>query len=352
MPPYWGMPRLFLFLLVGLGFVISAMADQVELTDGSILKGRITAIEGGKLRIETTYTGTLTLELAHVKTFATDEPVNASIGGMPPALAPVAATETGIRVTGAGGVREAAPAEITALWRQGAESPGEKIARERDEKRRRKWAYEATVAVTGRTGAAEKLNATVGGKATLASDHDRLVLAVIAERAEDTGVETSNRQFAGADYSWFYSPDHGWYVRTSVEADRIKSLDLRSASAFGLTRKVVHTDRENLELRAGASYTYEAYSDDTDLNSPGLDFTLINSFTHANSKLNTILAYIPSFRDASIYRVRHESNLEIPLTAALWKLKIGLANEYQNVPPAGVDRFDTTYFTSLLLNWK
>ena len=345
------MPRRLLLLLTGLGLAVTLAADQVELTDGSLLKGRITAIEAGKLQIETAYAGKLTLDLAHVKSFATDEPVNASIAGQPAELVPVTATETGVSLAGANGVRVAAPTEMTALWREGAESPGEKIARERAEKLRRKWSYEAAIAVTGRTGTTERLNATFGGKATLASDHDRLVLAVIAERAQDNGVETANRQFGGADYSWFYSPNHGWYARSSLESDQIKLLDFRSASAFGLTRKVLHSERENLELRFGASYTYESFADNTKLGSPGLDFTLINSFTYANSKLNTILAYVPTF-DSEVYRVRHESNLEIPLTASLWKLKIGMTNEYQNTPPAGVARFDTTYFTSLLLNWK
>ncbi|MEJ1972399.1 MAG: DUF481 domain-containing protein [Lacunisphaera sp.] len=208
------------------------------------------------------------------------------------------------------------------------------------------------MAVTGHTGTSDKLNATVGGKVTLASDHDRLIFTATAERAEDAGVETANRQFGGADYSWFYAPDHGWYVRSSLESDKIKALDLRSASALGFTRKVVRRSNEDLELRLGGSYTYESHSDNTEFESPGLDFTLINSYTHAGAKLNTVMAYLPTFRDSSNYRVRHESNLEVPLTASLWKIKIGVANEYQNVPPVGVERFDTTYFTSLLLNWK
>jgi len=346
------MPCRFLLLLSGLVLAVSLAADQVELADGSILKGRITTIEAGKLWIETAYAGSITLELAHVKSFATDEAVNASVGGRPAEFGPVVATDTGVLLVGASSVSDAAATEVTALWREGAESPGEKIARERAELLKRKWSFETAVAITGRTGTTERLNATFGGKATLASDHDRLVVALIAERAEDKGLETANRQFAGTDYSWFYSANHGWYARTSLESDQIKALDLRSASALGLTRKMIQTERENLEVRFGASYTYEALSDNTEFESPGLDFTLINSFTHGDSKLNTILAYIPTFRDSTIYRVRHESNYEIPLTASLWKLKIGLSNEYQNVPPEGVARFDTTYFTSLLLNWK
>jgi len=346
------MKRLLLQGLAGLLLVVTAAADQVELTDGSVIKGRITAVEAGKLKIETAFVGTVTIELAHVKTFATDDPVNVSVAGAPAVVGQVTTAGAGVLLHGGDAPRELEPAQVTALWRQGAESPGEKIARERAEKAKRKWAYEATVAVTGRTGTSDKLNATVGGKATLASEHDRLILAATAERAEDNGVETANRQFGGADYSSFYSPDHGWYVRSSLETDKVKALDLRSASALGFTRKVVRTGSENLELRLGGSYTYEAYSNNTEYESPGLDFTLLNSWTRASAKLNTVLAYLPTFRGSANYRVRHESNLEVPLTASLWKIKVGIANEYQSVPPAGVARFDTTYFTSLLLNWK
>jgi hypothetical protein len=347
------MLRRLLLLLVGLGIVALAVADQVELSDGSIVKGKITNVSGGKLTIETKFVGTVALDLAHVVTFATDEPVNVTVGASPAVLGRVEAATDGVRLQGAPARPVASPADVTALWRQGAESPGEKIAREHSELAKRKWAYEATVAITGRAGTSDKFNSTIGGKATLASNHDRLIIAASTERVKDNGQETSDRQFGGVDYSWFYSPDHGWYMRTSLESDQIKALDLRSASAIGMTRKVVRLSNEELELRFGGSYTYEAYSNnDPTFESPGLDFTLLNSFTRGGAKLNTVVAYLPTFRDTGNYRIRHESNLEIPLTVSLWKLKVGISNEYQNEPPAGVDRFDTIYFTSLLLNWK
>ncbi len=347
------MNRSVLQFLLALFLIAPALADEVELVDGSLVKGRITAIDAGKVRIETAFVGTITIDLKHVKAFATDEKVNVSLAGEPVVLSQVAATDQGIKLLASPQAPSVAATQVAALWLPGAESPGEKVMRETAEKAKRKWAYEATVALTGRTGTSDKLNATVGGKATLASDHDRLILLATAERAEDQGVETANRELGGADYSWFYAPDHGWYMRSSLESDKIKALDLRSASALGFTWKAVRQSNENLELRFGGTYLYEEYTNNTAaFDSPGLDFTLLNSYTHGNAKLNTVLAYLPTFRDTSNYRVRHESNLEVPLSAALWKLKIGIANEYQNVPPAGVDRFDTTYFTSLLLSWK
>lgn len=220
------------------------------------------------------------------------------------------------------------------------------------EKAARKWAYEASVAIAGRTGASEKFGAAFGFKATLASAQDKLIFAAAAERADDNGVKTADRQFGSVDYSSFYSADNGWYVRTSLEKDKIKSLDLRSSSGFGFSHKLIKKERQDLEFRAGLGYLSEIYSNNTKFSSLGLDIAFLHSYTFRNSKLTNVLSFNPAFRDFGNYRLRHESALELPLTASLWKLKLGVASDYQSIPPAGVVRLDTTYFTSLILNWQ
>lgn len=42
----------------------------------------------------------------------------------------------------------------------------------------------------------------------------------------------------------------------------------------------------------------------------------------------------------------------MPITASFWKLKTGISNEYTSVAQPGVERLDTLYFTSLILNSK
>jgi hypothetical protein len=331
---------------------VRAMADQVELADGSRLNGRILTVDGGKLKIETSFAGTLSLPVETISHFTTTEPVHVQFKDRSPVLGRAAPADPGVRIDDEHGASAAAPAEIVALWRLGAENPLQWRAREAAELARRKWSYEATVAVTGRTGASEKLNATAGFKATLQSNRDRLILAAKVERAQDKGVETANRDFAGVDYSSFNRQDRGWYVRTSLETDQLKALDLRSSSALGFTRKLLRTRSADLEFRSGGSYVYENYATGKLFNSPGLDFTFLNTYSFSNAKLNTTFAYVPAFRNFANYRLRHESGFEVPLGSSQWKLKLGLTNEYQSVPPASVDRFDTTYFTSLLLNWK
>jgi len=345
------MRRLF-FFVGGVFLALVAAADQVELSDGSLIKGKILSIEAGKLKIETSFVGTVNLALADVKSFATDEPVNVGVAGGPIVLSRVVPSASGVRIAGDGLAISTESAQVTTLWRHGAESPTERHAREIAEKAKRKWAYEASGTITGRTGASEKFNAAAGLKATLSSSRDRLVFSLSAERAEDKGVETANHQFGGVDYSSFYLPDRGWYVRSSLETDQIKALDVRSNSAFGMTRKLMRRSSLDVEFRSGASYVYEDYTNGKKFNSPGLDFTLLSTRSVAAAKISSTLGYTPAFRDFGNYRLRHESALEVPVSVSLWKLKLGLMNEYQSIPPAGVDRFDTTYFTSLLLNWK
>ncbi len=328
-----------------------ARADRIELTDGSVINGKLVSAEGGKLKVETTFAGTIEIAQKSVKTFSTDEAVYVGLTGGSTALGKVSATDTGIRVAAANGEQTAGTGEVAAVWRQGADSPETRKLKEIAAKLDRKWAYEASVAIAGRTGTSEKFGAAFGFKATLASAHDKLIFSLAAERAEDNGVTTADRQMGGVDYSSFFSPDNGWYVRTSLEKDKIKSLDLRSSSGFGFSRKLIKKESQDLEFRLGLGYLSETYSDNTKFSSLGLDTALLHSYTFGNSKLTNALTYTAAFKDIGNYRIHHESALELPLTAALWKLKLGFANDYQSIPPAGVERLDTTYFTSLILNW-
>ncbi len=337
---------------LSLAMAANALADRVELNDGSVINGKLLSAEAGKLKVETTFAGTIEIAQAAVKTFSTDEAVNVGLSGGSTALGKVSATDAGLKVASANGDVSAPPTGVAAVWRQGADSPETRKLKLEAEAKTRKWAYEASVAIAGRTGASEKFGAAFGFKATLASAQDKLIFAAAAERAQDNGVKTADRQFGGVDYSSFYSADNGWYVRSSLEKDKIKALDLRSSSGFGFSRRLIKNAKQDLEFRFGASYQYDSYSNGTNFDSPGLDIAFLNAYAFANAKLTNLLAYTPAFKDFTNYRLRHESALELPIGASLWKLKLGVANEYFSRPPAGTERLDTTYFTSLILNWQ
>lgn len=329
-----------------------ALADRIELTDGSVINGKILSAEEGKFKVETTFAGKIEIAQDKIKTFTTDEAVNIQLAAGSTVLGKVQSTEGGIAVVAADGQMSSPTDKVSAVWVAGGDGPETRKLKEAADKQKRQWKYEAGLTINGRTGGAEKFAGALGFKATLESLQDKLIFNLAAEKAEDNGVETANRQLAGADYSSFFSEKNVWYVRSSVEKDAIKALDLRSSTAFGVGRKLIKKDTQDLEARFGLSYLYETYANGTKFDSPGLDLAIIHSYQFKTGKLNNTLTYTPTFEDFGNYRVHHESTYEMPITASLWKLKIGLMNDYTSLPQPGIDRLDTLYFTSLILNWQ
>lgn len=327
-------------------------ADRIELNDGSVVLGRLVSAEGGKFKLETTFAGTIEIAQDQIKSFSTDQAVNVALSAGSTVLGRVTATGTGIAVVAADGQMAAPTAKVAAVWQPGADSPETRAAKEAAAQARRKWAYEASVAIAGRTGASQKFGADVGFKATLASAQDKLVFTFADQQAKDQGTKTADRQFGSVDYSAFISSRNGWYVRTSLEKDAIRSLDLRSSTAFGFGHRLIKNDRQDLEFRVGLNYLHESYTNNTKFSSVGLDLALLHSCQFGSAKMVNTLSYTPAFKEFSNYRAHHESALELPIGASLWKLKLGVANDYNSMPPAGTVRLDTTYFTSLLLSWQ
>lgn len=337
---------------IALLFAGTASADRIELTDGSVVHGKLRSAEGGLFKFETTFAGTIVIAQEQVRTFETQTPINVGLRAGTQILGTVAAERNGITVVANDGRMTAAPADIVAVWQPGEDSPDVRLAKELAEKAQRTWAYEAAVAINGRTGVSEKFNAALAFKATLASDSDKLVFSLAAEKADDNGVETANRQAAGVDYSSFSPSGNGWYARSTLEKDKLKLLDLRSTTAFGFARRLIKNDIQELEARVGVNYLYESYSNGTDFESPGLDLLLQHVYLFGDSRMTNLLSFTPAFEDFGNFRAHHESSWELPLTASLWKLRVGVANDYTSEPPPGTEKLDTTYFTSLILSWK
>ena len=82
--------RILISSLLAVWLAASARADRVELADGSIINGKILSAEGGKLKVETAFAGTIEIAQDKVKTFATDEAVNVSLAGGSAVCAPEA----------------------------------------------------------------------------------------------------------------------------------------------------------------------------------------------------------------------------------------------------------------------
>ena len=293
------------------------LADVVELRGGSRLVGKITRIDGGSVVLATDFAGTVTLKQAEMIAITTDAPVAVRFANGTRVDGVVSSPGTGrVRVANAEGEFTSDVSKVAASWAAGGKDPAV-AALERG------WTYEASTDVNGKNG--------------------------------NKDDEKSADQFkAGVDYQVNFKGNFSWYVRDEGGFDRIKDIDLYNVAATGMGYDVIKAPKHTLTGRFGLSFRYEGYRNPAtiDVKSAGLDFGFSHRLELANSVLVNRLTVVPTFEDFSNYRAMHESFYELPLANPNWKLRLGLANDYNSEPGLGVQKMDTSYFTRLVLNWR
>ncbi|MCB1122665.1 MAG: DUF481 domain-containing protein [Verrucomicrobiae bacterium] len=339
--------------LLTTGSILVLNAGTVKTKDGSVINGKILSVDGGVIKVETSYAGEVAIQQSEVMTFSSDATINVSTQSGNTFLGTVQGTGDSIKIAADGGTFETKVENVSAAWQPGEDSPKEKALKAELAAKERKWKYDASVDISGKSGNKDRFASAIGLSAVLESREDRLKFYGSLDLAEEEGNKTADEIKAGVDYSSFFSDSLSWYARIELEQDEIELLDLRSTAAFGIGKHVIKKEDQQLEFRAGLAYRFENFQDGTEVESPGLDFALIHSKDLGWGRLGNLLTYNPSFEDFGNYRIFHESFLEMPVgTGEFWKLRLGIANDYNSDPVPGLKEMDTTYFARMLLSWR
>lgn len=324
----------------------SLTADVVETKNGARIVGKVVKIDGGSVTVDTNFAGTLTIKQSEVTTLTTDNPVAVRLASGTRFDGRISSASGSLMITGLHGTVAASVAEIAASWTAGAKDP-QLVALERH------WAYEAAVDVSGKSGNKSQLGTAAHLRATLAGASDTLALFTGYDRQVSDGQKSADQFKAGIDYQSNFAGKHSWYVRDEGGFDRIKDIQFYDVAAAGVGYDFIKKPKHTLTGRIGISFRHENYRNPltADVNAAGLDLGLNHSLEFKQSSLVNRLTFVPSFEDFSDFRLTHESFYEIPLANPSWKLRLGVSNDYNSKPGAGVDKLDTFYFTRLVLNW-
>ena len=340
------------FFVAALGALLVAAsvarADIIETKSGARLIGKVTKIDGSTVTLSTDYAGSLSVKQSEVVSVQTDAPLFVRLSGGTVMEGTVAPSEAGkIQIKGGDGTITTSVDKIAATWAPGSPDPAV-VALER------KWSYEATADVNGKSGNSEQLGTAFAFRAQQTGPHDKLKLYTAYNRQKTDGAVSADQLKAGIDYSNNFSGRTSWYVRDEGGYDHVKDISSYNTSAAGFGYDFIQKPLHLLTGRAGLSFRYEDYKNPAtqDVQDVGLDFGVHHEYTFSNSKLVNNLSYTPSFNDTSDFHFEHESYYEIPLVDLKWKIRIGLSHDYNSKPGAGVDRLDTTYFTRLVLDWE
>lgn len=323
-------------------------ADIVETKNGARLTGTVTKVDGGTITLVTDYAGTLSIKQSEVVRFETEKPLFVRLVGGTTMEGTMAATNDGrIEIKGADGTITTTVDKVATTWAPGEADPAvAQLAR--------RWKYEASFDVSGKTGNSEQLGYGGGAKATLASPQDTLIFYTNFAYQRTNGVKSEDKFAVGVDYSSYLSERVTWYGRDEGGYDNVKGITFYNVAAVGLGYDFIQNPpKQKLTGRFGLSYRFEDYSAPAtdDVRSAGLDLGLNHQYRFETATMNNNITYVPSFEDFANYRVLHDSNLEFPL-AGSWKFRVGVNNDYTSQPSAGVEKLDTTYYGKFVLNWE
>jgi hypothetical protein len=322
-------------------------ADTVDTKNGAHLVGKIIRIDSGLLYLKTDYAGDLAIKQSEVASFATDQPIAVRLASGTRLEGKVTPANGALQIAGHDGTLTTGIQDVAAAWEAGEEDPAIVALR-------RHWTYEAAVDVNGKTGNHSQLGTEGSFRADLKTAQDELQFYSDYNRQVTDGQKSADQLKAGSDYAAHFSERRSWYARDEGGFDRVMDTVFYDIAAAGLGYDFIQQPKHILTGRAGLSYRYDQYGNPATptVNSLGADFELNHEWTFRVSRLVNKLVYVPAFQDVKDFVIAHESYYEIPLVDPSWKLRLGVSNDYNSRPGAGIKRLDTTYFTRLLLDWQ
>jgi putative salt-induced outer membrane protein YdiY len=345
------MPKLNLLLpllaLSALGAAAVSRADVVETKDGSHFVGKITKIDSGAVYLTTDAAGDLVIKQSSVTAIGTDSLLALRLESGTRMDGKVAMTQNGnLQITGNDGVVTTSIDKVAAGWATNGTDP-EIVALERH------WKYEASVDINGTTGNKDQLGTEGSFSAKLITAQDELDFYTDYNRQVASGVKSADQFKAGVDYTSHFDPRVSWYVKDESGFDRIMDVRLYDTAAAGLGYDLIKNKEDLLTVRGGLGYRYDDYYNPLTptVNSAAADFEVLHDLKLANWELNNDLTIVPAFNDLRNVIATQDSFFQVPLADPAWKLRMGLSNEYNGEPGAGIKKLDTTYYTRLILDW-
>jgi putative salt-induced outer membrane protein YdiY len=340
--------RLLLGIVAGFSLANVGFSDVVETKNGARLVGKVVKIDGVVILLDTDYAGEIKVKQADVVAVSTDTPHNVRLASGTVLRGTLSSTgDGGLVIKGEDGALTTNVAKVAATWAPGAKDPAVAALE-------RSWTYEVAADLTGKTGNKEQLGTSFSARAVLKTSQDTLQFYSAYDRQVSDNTKSSDQFKAGVDYQNNFAGRMSWYVRDEGGFDRVKDIELYNIAAAGLGYDFIKQPKHTLTGRTGFSFRYEGYRNPAteDVKAAGLDFGLNHQYEAGNWSIVNRISYVPLFEDFGNYRVQHESYFEIPLANPDWKLRMGVSNDYNSQPSAGVEKLDTTYFTRLVLNWK
>ena len=332
--------RFSIFVVLVIGFWGTLVADEVILTDGIRLIGKVQGMEGGKLRLSTDYAGDIQIDASKIQGITTDGSLKALVGDGEASGAMVHDAETGQEIDGVA----VDLSQVSAIWAPGDRHPTDP-----------KWTTDVQLGLNGKTGNTERAGFLGRADVHRDTDHNRMLWYGQTRYDEQNKLRTVNEILGGYDIEENLDGKRYWWGNLGLEHDEFEALSFRGTATVGLGRFWIREPGHELKTRFGGGYEHERFFggniEDAIVAALGVDYLVEIApwllFTHSTD-------YYSALDDpGEDYRIVSETAAEIPLDSdKAWRLRVGMQNSYNALPPMGIERLDTYFFLNLVWSWS
>ena len=237
----------------------AASADQVVFKNGDRLTGKIETAADGKLTLQSQYAGKVTVSLADIQTFATDEAIEIHLKDGAVVKRRVQQADPNRFAIEAGETVQPQALRIADIVT--VNPPARPIP---------KWTGQISAGFTATSGNTHNEASSLNVSAVRRSENDRITLNMDLAKGRqedpDTGIKKTTEDWwrGRAKYDYFVSKK--WYVYGDgrYENDAIAKLDRRVLIGGGAGYQVIETDRTKLAAEVGLASRYEKFTNVAD----------------------------------------------------------------------------------------
>lgn len=309
-------------------------ADEVVLTNGDKLTGKIGNVAAGKMKFTSPALGDLTIDLAKVTSYTTDEPATVRLKAGGEVQGKVAgATPQSVPVEGKAPVPMADVKQIN--------PPATK--------------WTGSVVANGLLTRGNSNTEALGVSAEAVyrrdtlENNDRFTLKGAYNFGREENKATGDKSttvdnfFAAAKYDRFLTDQLYAFGLVRYDHDRIADLNFRLSPGAGVGYQFFEGPTFNLSAEAGASFVYEDYA------SGGQDqHAALRLAYHVDKKLNDTLAlfhnleYLPAFENPGDYNLNADAGIRATLTKSFFT-EFKLVYQRDSTPAPGAQKNDLRY---------
>ncbi len=321
-------------------FVTAGYGDELVLTNGDRLTGKIVHLVDGKMLFKSDVAGEVTVELANIRTLSSDEPITVNLQdktGFNQKLVSADAGRFGVAGSDSLEAQEFAVADIASI------NPPIKPAP--------KWTGDVSVGITSTHGNTKTEMISANANATKRTEKDRMTVSADYAKGEqedpDTGQTVTIEDWwrAKGKYDYFFSKKKYGYIDGRYERDAVAELDRRMIVGVGGGYQWVESADMNFSTEFGLASLYEKFDNQTDSNSE-ISFQVGYNFDKTlrkNIKFTHDLTYYPAIDKFSDYFLTTTAGVRADFTEKIFMTFKTIFN-YDETPALGSHKTDVKYF--------